>query len=89
MGGPPPPAGGGGDPEDLLRTAVDALTQFAALPPDVTDDIDTATIHKALSTIQGVLATSQKNMEAAQGTTGAHKAMAKQIQGIASEAYGG
>ena len=55
----------------------------------MTDDIDTATIHKALSTIQGVLATSQKNMEAAQGTTGAHKAMAKQIQGIASEAYGG
>lgn len=88
-GGAPPPsdAGSGGDPEDLIRQAIELLDQFAQTSQ--TDDIETQTARECATKLQGVLATAQKNQEAASGTTGAHKAMAKQINSIAGQVYGG
>ena len=87
--GPPPgpaPSGGG--------SATDILTQIKGLiqdyiDSDESDEQETAQATKALVIVQGLLASEEKNMEAAAGTTPAHKAMAKQIQGIASGVYGG
>lgn len=84
-GAPAPDAGGSAD--DLLDTAISSLSAY--LDHSGSDDVDTATAAQCLAKLQSIKATSQKNEEAAMGTTGAHKAMAKQIGNIAGSVYGG
>ncbi len=77
-GGPPDQGGDqlSDDPVTLLNEVIDRLSHYIDVE---TDDIDKQTILKALTTIQGVNAKDQKEAEAAQGTTPAHKGMAKAI----------
>jgi hypothetical protein len=91
MGGPPPGLGGGAppvrDPSEILKGIVKDLQEYIAT--DESDAQETAQATKALVLVQGLLASEEKNMEAASGTTPAHKAMARQINSLAGQAYGG
>lgn len=93
--GAPPDAGmGGAPPEAPAQDPSEILTQIKGLIQDYIDSPDsdeqeTAQATKALVIVQGLLASEEKNMEAASGTTPAHKAMAKQINSIAGSVYGG
>ena len=76
-GGPDPGQGSQADTsaDALLQQAIDLLTQYVQAPDS--DPIETHTATKALALLQGNAATSQKNQDAAMGTTPAHKAIAK------------
>ncbi len=94
-GGPPPgpPVGpapsdeGPSDPTEILQGIIDGIKAY--IDSEASDDIETQTAAKGLVIFQGLLADEQKNTEAAMGTTGAHKGMAKQINKIAGQVYGG
>lgn len=93
-GGPaaPQPQGGGTpgqpdspDAEQALQDAIDALHAFIVAEQD---DQDKAVATKALATLQGIFGGRQKQDEAAQGITPAHKSMGRAVQS-ASGGYGG
>lgn len=89
MGGPQGP-----DASSPTQSASDILTQIKGLIQDYidtpeSDEQETAQATKALVIVQGLLASEEKNNEAAMGTTPAHKAMAKQVNAIAGQVYGG
>lgn len=85
-GGADPNSGGSQAADDLLSQAVDLLKQYLAAPDS--DPSETHVAAKALTALQGILATDHKNDEAASGTTPAHKGMAKQIKRIAAQVHG-
>lgn len=85
--GPPPEAEGPTDPTEILQEIIEGIKAY--IDSDASDDIETQQAVKGLAIFQGLLADEQKGMEAASGTTPAHKAMAKQINSLASQAYGG
>ncbi len=87
MASPPPAPAGGGSATDIL-TEIKGLIQDYIDTPE-SDEQETAQATKALVIIQGLLASEEKNMEAAAGTTPAHKAMAKQITSLGADVYGG
>jgi hypothetical protein len=68
------PAPGGPDPSAALKAAIQAVHQAAVVSDDQTDK---QTLLKCLAAIQNILATEQKQKEAALGTTAAHKGLAK------------
>ena len=84
-------------PEDQADGVVAPIITRYILVPTQYDSVLTPIAYKltVLADLQfvdrknAVMLFEEKNMEAAAGTTPAHKAMAKQIQGIASGVYGG
>lgn len=77
-GGPAPAGAGGVDPSQALKQAIQAVHQAAVVSDDQTDK---QTLLKCLAAIQNILATEQKQKEAALGTTAAHKGLAKATAG--------
>lgn len=81
-GGGPAPGGGGGTPgepdnpdsEAALQDAIDAIHAFLTSEED---DQDKAIASKCLAQLQGIFGGRQKQEEAAQGITPAHKAMGR------------
>ena len=94
--GPPPPAPGGAggqpgqpdnpDAEDALQGAIEAIQAFLAAEED---DQDKAVAAKCLAQLQGIFGGRQKQDEAAQGITPAHKAMGRAMSKRAPAGGGG
>lgn len=86
QGAPAPAPQGGGTPgqpdtpdaEQALQTALDALMSFMDMEED---DQDKAVVAKCLASLQGIFGGRQKQDEAAQGITPAHKAMGRAMSG--------
>ena len=72
------PAPGGPDPTAALQSAIQAVHQAAVVSDDQGDK---QVLLQCLAKIQAILATEQKEKEAALGTTAAHKGLAKASQG--------
>lgn len=81
-GPPPPDSDGDAGPEAKMRKAL-TLLQEAAADPSL-DDVDSHVATKCIAAIQGVLATNQKNDEAALGVTPAHKSLARNTRAQAA-----
>ena len=70
--------GQGGNPLDLLRTAIDALSQYLTVEPD---DIDSHAAAKVLAGLQAILAKNQKDQESATGVTPASRFLSRSMGG--------
>lgn len=71
-------SGGGGGSKVTVATVIDDLHQLAG---QTDDPQDKQVVLKALTMIQGIQVTEQKEKEAMLGTTPAHRGMAKAAQG--------
>lgn len=81
IGAPPPmEAPEAREPSEILTEIKGLIQEY--IDSDDSDEQETAQATKALVIVQGLLASEEKNMEAAAGTTPAHKAMAKQINSL-------
>ena len=69
---------GGGGWESDLRNALDALRTLAQ---DATDHQETLAVDKAITILQGLLASRQSGQESLMGITATHKAMARGSNG--------
>ena len=79
-GAPPegPPAGGGGSEVDILAEALDILMEYLTV---ASDDIEKSKAMQAAKIVQDLLASNQKEQEAAGGIGPAQKGMAKALAG--------
>src|SRR5436190_23688356 len=67
-----------GDRLDMVRHAIMSLQMYAE---GETDDVELATVHKCLLSLQNILATHAKNRDAAMGTTSAMQRVRRASRG--------
>ena len=72
------------DAETALQNALDALMSFMDAEQD---DQDKAVVAKCIAQLQSIFGTRQKQNEAAQGITPAHKAMGRAMSGGGAGGY--